>query len=148
MRVAFLMRCDNACPLCPALDPTECDRLDSATVAEMMQGEKIMGVSAVCGPAASHSPQDMLNPAFIPFMSTNEKSCMAFALIICMHLPAFTFHLYRYAYSWDESEKKEMFALLIAQHKSISFVNKRKLPDIFAYSCGESFFFPSEGDEA
>jgi len=86
MGVAFLMRCDNACPLCP----TGCDWLDSASVAEMMQGEKIIGVSVVCGPAATHSPQDMLYPAFIPFMSTNEKSCMAFALIICMHLPAFT----------------------------------------------------------
>lgn len=71
MWVAFLMRCDNACPLCPALDPTGCDLLDSATVAKMMQGEKIIGVSAVCGQAATHSPQDMLYPAFIPFMSTN-----------------------------------------------------------------------------
>lgn len=57
-----------------------------------------------------------------------------------MHLPAFTYHLYRYAYSWDESEKKELFVLLIARHKSSSFVNKRKLTDIFAYSCGETFF--------
>lgn len=42
MRVAVLMHCDNACPLCPAPD-----RLDSATVAVRVRGEKIMDVSAV-----------------------------------------------------------------------------------------------------
>lgn len=37
MLATLLMRCDNACPLCPALDPAGPDRLDSATGAEMMR---------------------------------------------------------------------------------------------------------------
>lgn len=103
-----------------------------------------MGVSASHCPGATHSPQDMLNPAFIPFMSTIEKKKKKLHGICINNLHAFaSFYISSLqicVFMGRESGKKEMFALLIAQHKSSSFVNKRKLADIFAYSCGESFF--------
>lgn len=72
MQATLLMHCDNACPLCPALDPIGSDRLDSAV---RVKGRENHGCQCSMWPGLAWqltARRIMLNTPFIPFMSTNE----------------------------------------------------------------------------